>query len=1013
MMAKQAGAPTVRSVRPDAPADLAALCDALLRTDPKARPSMAEVAARLAARGVVIVPAGSASPTVATTQRPIFVGRTDVLKSLDDAYEEARAGTLSVVHLRGASGLGKTAVVRAAFETFAERPMILVGRCYQRESVPYKAFDAVIDDLTRHLLAMPAAEVAVLAPRDAAALARIFPVLDRVPTIAQAPRRFDDDTAPLVVRRRGFTALRELFARVSDRRPLVVFLDDLQWGDPDSAGLLADLLAPPDPPAVLFVLAYRTDEAASSPFLAELERRTAVVGVGGTKRTIALSKLSPEETTALASKLLQGHDRADELAAKIGRESLGSPFFLGELAQYARSDATDGEVASVGLEGLIDRRVSQLPADARRLLQLTSVLGRQASREVLARAAALSDDDTAQAIVRLRTVNLVRVGGLRGELVEPFHDRIRETVVAALDASALEALSRSLALALNADPHADPEHLYRLFRAAKMPERALDAVKRAAEKSEQALAFDRAAELWGEALALSDPSASDRRRLLAAQADAFANAGHGADAAPLYLQLAAMEPGIAGVALKRRGAEQLLFAGHIREGMEVVRDVLTFVDMQLPRSPIRALVRLLVLRAFLLVRGTTFRRRDESTIPHADLARVDALFGIARALTMVDTLYGSYFSAQYRRLALALGEPSRIVMALEGTAGHLVTTDPRKRPRALALHARAAEIVATLPADRVAELTIYRRFCRGMTDVLSGHWVGATERFLETLELAGGNRGQMWEVDSSMFMWVYAAGKRGHYREMAERLPGYLRDATDRGDTYLSTNLAVGEGSTLWLVRDDPKHARAVVEEALDDWQRMRGNDMLDLPRWWANCSLITIDHYARDWSAGLARAQTLDGKLQRSVVRAVQSVRSLTYVLLARAELHALDATGDAHRWPAIRSARDRAAKSCVPAYDSLLALLDAGIAAKMGDRARSIELLRRAIDRATEWHMESYVAFARVRLASLTGDEALAEQGRAWLAGQGVRQPDVFVDAHAPGFTSTIAATPSSLAR
>jgi len=73
--------------------------------------------------------------------------------------------------------MGKTALLqRFLADRRQEGAIVLTGRCYERESVPYKAFDSLIDSLTRHLQALPRTRPAVM-PENAADLARVFPVL--------------------------------------------------------------------------------------------------------------------------------------------------------------------------------------------------------------------------------------------------------------------------------------------------------------------------------------------------------------------------------------------------------------------------------------------------------------------------------------------------------------------------------------------------------------------------------------------------------------------------------------------------------------------------------------------------------------------------------------------------------------------------------------------------------------------------------------------------------------------
>ena len=134
--------------------------------------------------------------------------------------------------------------------------------------MPYKALDGVVDSLSRYLVSLPDLAAERTLPADVVALPRLFPIMLRVPAIARACR----EREPLIgepsrLRRRAFEVLRELLARIASRRRVVISIDDLQWADLDGTLLLEELLRPPDAPALLTVVSFRSEEVSGNPFL--------------------------------------------------------------------------------------------------------------------------------------------------------------------------------------------------------------------------------------------------------------------------------------------------------------------------------------------------------------------------------------------------------------------------------------------------------------------------------------------------------------------------------------------------------------------------------------------------------------------------------------------------------------------------------------------------------------------------------------------------------------------------
>ena len=378
---------------------------------------------------------------------------------------------------------------------------------------------------------------------------------------------------------------------------------------------------------------------------------------------------------------------------------------------------------------MLDARIRELPDGARPFLETLAICARPEAPELVFEASSVASDGRRLEAL-LRAARLTRSSGSSGR-IEPYHDRIRETLTAQLSADDVRHIHRRLAEALTARQIDDPEALFAHCRGAGDHESAARHAIAAAQKAMAALAFDRAAWLYQQALDLTSISPPPLAWQVA-RADALAHSGRPAEAAEAYVRAADASEPAQRVDLQRRGAEQFLIGGHIDRGMAVIRGVLRAVGIELPRTPRAALASLLWHRVRLRWRGLDIVERDASGVAADDLLRIDIHWSVVTGLGMVDTMRAAAFSARFLRLALDAGEPTRIVRALAVEAMFVASRGQSHHDRAVALVARARTIAERLGQPHPMALCL---IATSMAAFFVGRWQQARDHSTQALEL--------------------------------------------------------------------------------------------------------------------------------------------------------------------------------------------------------------------------------------------------------------------------------------
>lgn len=960
LTAKQAhDPPPPRTLVPGIPEDLDELCMALLRREPAARPTGHEIVERLRTQ----------RPVVSLGRPPVqarFRFRDEQLDALHRALQAVGWNRPVVALVRGGTGAGKTALLREAVKRFKRKMPLttLKGRCYQWEEVPFEALDGVMDNLSRVLRRLAVGPLRELEGPDLDHLAGLFPVLARVKAIDVHPVEAPQET----LLPRATHALRHLLRVLGNAGPIVLAIDDVHWGDTESAALLSDILeAEPELP-LLLVVTYAPERA--GPFVRALLPRVQRLGVD--VRTVDLEPLTIDQAQAIVGELL-GPDGSADAVREIALQSGGLPGQLMHLVRSGRSSRPVLEVNEV-----VVARVKGLPDGPARLLNLLAVAGGPVPTGVAMSAIAL-DRDAFAAITTLRALELVEVDSEATEgTLAIAGDALREHVLDGLADDDRRALHHALARALESDGSARPETLVEHYAAAGMHVHAGMVAWQAAEMTARTHAWSETVWLLERALEFGQWSQRERQALLGQLGEALARVGHGREAARRFLQAAEEAPRLRVGALRLRAAEQLVTGGLLDEGLPLLASMLR--EAGLPALPRRiCLGPLTRWRRWRL--GWRARPPEPRPLDQLDrdrLLKVDVAWTAAEALSLFDPALAACLQPVHLQEALDLGEPERVQRALASEVAWKGMVEPGPTWRETWSEARLLaeeqnRRVGEARAAGSAALAAFRgglwaealRLCDEAGPLLLSEPVGAWERHRLTLVAARSH----WYT--------------GDLRRSADLALSGFAELQARGD-LLFTALVAGDALP-WvrMVEDDPDTAVAELEAAMEPWSRQS----FTLPHAWALLARARLDLYrgrpsyawerlAEEW-----RALTRSGTLMEPVLRQeAWLLRGAVAVAVPGGELLS-------EAVAAIRQVRGEGVAWAQP----WAALLEAAVARSRGkDPSGALE------EAARGFQGGGMLLGAILANRATQDDDGVASR---WLRERGVRDPERFFDALAPG--------------
>jgi len=334
-------------------------------------------------------------------------GRDAETQALLSAFDRVCAGEKRVYMVTGPPGIGKTALVREIHRPVVEtRGVFIAGKFdqYQRQ-IPYSAFISAMDDLMRHILALPEEQLARRQQQIKDALGNIGKVMtDVIPDLALVigPQPEVPVLGPTETQNRFQYVFQNFMQAIGQKdHPLVLFLDDLQWADTASLKLIEMMTANESAGHLLVIGAYRDNEVTDThPLIntfAKLEKQAVPLD------RIRLSGLSPAATgTFVADALLRPLEEAAPMTEVLLAKTRGNPFFAGSYLAALADDglitfdrnhrhwvwdlpAIDVRQIADNVAQLMEMEIGKLPPDTQDVLRVAALLGKRFTLPLLCR----------------------------------------------------------------------------------------------------------------------------------------------------------------------------------------------------------------------------------------------------------------------------------------------------------------------------------------------------------------------------------------------------------------------------------------------------------------------------------------------------------------------------------------------------------------------------------------------------------------------------------------------------
>ncbi|MEW6536266.1 MAG: tetratricopeptide repeat protein [Candidatus Auribacterota bacterium] len=458
---------------------------------------------------------------------PRFIGRSEEIRQLEEIYHRALEGNLQVVFVAGEAGVGKTRLVEEFLSRLnKDKIQLLKGTCFDTKiPMPYQPFREALASFIERDTYFGYALLRSLSEALKIEVLKVIPNLDTKRLgITSASMGLD----PVQDEYRLFDGIYQIMKKISQKGPLVLFLDDLQWADLASLELFSYIVRNGRNDRIMICITFRPEEIIDG----NIERGSMASVIHKLSRVhrldrINVTPLSKNHVAEMLSTVFHPHTCPKELIELVVNETEGNPFFIEELLKtlienkdikFEKNHLTIKPAETITLPSsvrdLVLDRIDKLPEELQEILTIAATIGQEFSLPLLSFITGKNEGHIQDILDNGMDANIIKEDFSSAEEKFSFtHCKIREVLYYSLRESKRERLHMKIAHALERLFHNElPNHyedLAQHYYVTREKEKAFTYMLLCARKVQESYAIHESISYYMKAVSLYDNFSSE------------------------------------------------------------------------------------------------------------------------------------------------------------------------------------------------------------------------------------------------------------------------------------------------------------------------------------------------------------------------------------------------------------------------------------------------------------------------------------------------------------------------